>query len=257
MKEVSKMRRAKCRRLSVGTIVPLVLAILPLLLTTCGDNCVCPTADTTPVAKTLWDEDFSSFEASLYYVSGSAYWDSTHEYFVLTPLVLRETGRIFLLNEQLMDQWCVEFDLRTGGGMGADGLTFAFCRIYDYPPKYGVGIDFWNADGYAVEFDTYFNPSNLVADPTRKDHVAVVKDSVSNHMVYAEIPDIEDNSWHHVSIVFDGGMIRVGLDETERIAYEIPEYDAFTGYFGFTAGTGAYDNWHIIDNIHLTKKTVD
>jgi hypothetical protein len=50
------MKRRRCRRTVVRAITSLVVATLPLLLITCGENCVCPPADTTPVTRILWDD---------------------------------------------------------------------------------------------------------------------------------------------------------------------------------------------------------
>jgi len=113
-------------------------------------------------ATPVWDEDFAAFDAATYFIQicgcepgEAAYWDSENGYFVLTRPVVGDAGRIFLASEQVMDNWDAEFDYYMGGGLhDADGFTFAFCRSYDYPCHGGGAMDFWEADGFAVEFDS-------------------------------------------------------------------------------------------------------
>ncbi len=143
-----------------------------------------------------------------------------------------------------MAVWRAEFNFRIGGGTGADGMTFAFVPDYTYPDTEGGSLDFYNTSGYAVEFDTYYNPS---VDPNEH-HIAVLYNSYSNHLATANV-NVEDNQWHSCIIDFNMGHITVTIDNVQRLDYVILNYTPFTGYFGFTAATGGANNWHVIDNV--------
>jgi len=199
-----------------------------------------------------WNEPFTNRFPSLCYALGDFDWDDVNGRFVLTPSAFKQSGRLFWRCRKPMDAWTAQFDFYASGGGGsdggADGLTFAFCRKCDYPRSYGVWLDFKDADGYAVEFDTFPNST----DPTTEDHIAILENDSEHHLCFAEIPDIEDGKWHHVFIHFSHGVIWVWLDAVHYIlGYQITGYDSYSGYFGFTAATWFGWNWHIIDNVRV------
>lgn len=199
----------------------------------------------------VWTEDFSSFNAGQYHTAGNAYYDATNQYFVLTPPNNWINGRLYYKTLFSMDEFVAEFDMKIGGGSGADGIVFAMVQNYTYPSSNGGRIDFHGAVGYGVEFDTYHNPE--FSDPS-EEHIAVVQNSTGNHLSFyiASNGEIEDNQWHHIRIGFNAGQFGVYLDGVNKLNYTVSNYQVFDGYFGFTAATGINNNYHIIDNIIVT-----
>lgn len=196
----------------------------------------------------VWEEDFAAYDPAAYHVEGDAYWDRVEGTLVLTEAAYGARGRIYLDKLVRAEVWSVAFDLVTGGGTGADGLTFAFVEDCRHLASAGGWLDFDGAEGYAVEFDTWYNRG---WDPTSSNHVAILQGSAETHLAHACL-NVEDSQWHHVTVDFDRGHIVVMVDGIEYIDFDIPGFQSFSGYFGFTAATGAASNWHIIDNIRLT-----
>ena len=188
-----------------------------------------------------------------YYIQGDAYWDEDSSSFVLTGPENDQAGRAFFTTPFEMSDWMAQFEIRIWGGVGivggADGMAFAFVRSYTYGRRGAAGLDF-DGEGYGVEFDTYPNQN----DP-RGNHIGLLKDSASNHLTSVVIPGgFVHNIWHHVSVVFTNGRITVYYDGEDVISdYLIPDYAAFTGYFGFTAGTGGDYEYHAVRNIRFAR----
>ncbi|MBM3212626.1 hypothetical protein FJZ33_10425, partial [Candidatus Poribacteria bacterium] len=157
-------------------------------------------------------------------VLGDAYWDNDNNYFILTKPLEDQTGRIFLVSPHEMREWMAEFEIRIwgggGSGNGADGMTFAFVRSYDYPRVVGGSLDF-GGEGYGVGFNTYQFTDD--GNP-REQHIGLSKDNISNKLTITEIPGgIKDNAWHHVRVSFSNGSISVHYDDREVISsYSIP-----------------------------------
>jgi hypothetical protein len=216
------------------------------------------TADST----LIWQEDFATFDPAAYDMqriggtTEAAYWDSVGQHFVLTAASDNKAGRLFFDKTYQMDAWDAEFDFRIGGGEGGDGMTFAFCEPDYFPSRWGAWLDFSDADGYAVEFDTHHSSGSLVSDPTTSDHIAVLMNSASHHVCYAAVDDLNDNQWHHALIRLRCGVVRVWLDGRPSLNCEIPGYEPFEGRFGFTAATGALNDYHVIDNVHVYRPGV-
>ena len=163
-----------------------------------------------------------------------------------------------------------DFDINLGfngyGEFGADGVTFA---IIDTKNGLNALGDIGGGLGYkgilnslAVEFDTYQNvgSSGLPLDPSG-DHIGIDKDGSVISLVTADVPVIdgipllEDNRFHHVTILLDltTGKITVLLDGVTYIKdYKINNFVPFKAYIGFTGGTGYYYNYQKVDNLKLT-----
>ncbi len=195
------------------------------------------------ICTVFWQEDFSSFNPTNYYRSGNGYYNELESDYVLTQPNLYQHAKLYYATPMVMAVWRAEFNFKIGGGTGADGLTFAFVPDYNYPDTDGGSLDFHNTSGYAVEFDTYYNPY----DPNEH-HIAVLYNDFTNHLITANV-NVEDNQWHSCIIDFNMGQITITIDNVQRISYTILNYTPFSGYFGFTAATGASTNWHIIDNV--------
>ena len=196
------------------------------------------------ICSIFWQDDFSSFNPSDYYTSGNGYYNALGGNYVLTQPNLDQHAKLYYATPTLIAVWRAEFNFRIGGGTGADGMTFAFVPDYTYPDTHGGSLDFHNTSGYAIEFDTYYNPE---FDPNEH-HIAVLYNDFTNHLITANV-NVEDNQWHSCTIDFNMGHVTVTIDNVQRLDYVILNYTPFTGYFGFTAATGGATNWHVIDNV--------
>ncbi len=201
-------------------------------------------------AEDFWVENFVNFDENDYYLDGDGYWDSDHSFFVLTEARGNQRMRIFDLDQRDMTVFSAQFDIRIGGGSGADGLVFAWVSDYQFSGGTGGRHDFVNADGYGVEFDCYFN--NEYNDPNAQ-HISLVNGDVSTHLAAWETDEgvLEDDEWHTVIVNNDNGAVDVYWDGQLVIQHQIQDYQGFQGYFGFTATTGGQTNWHCIDNMSI------
>ena len=210
-----------------------------------------------PVA--VWEEDFEDFDQTPYAwdSTGCSSVDEVNGVLLLTEEEGWCRARFFLDQPHLIDEFTVEFDFRMGRSstLGGDGFTFAFVEEVEYGTpgsnyvhNSGKWLDFEGASGYAVEFDTYHNSET---DPGPANHIAIIQDSVTNHLGFADAGDLEDGVWHHAHIAFNQGHIETCVDGVLVLSHTIQGFQPFEGYFGFTAATGTAVNYHEIDNIRL------
>jgi hypothetical protein len=201
-------------------------------------------------AESTWITDFSQFNEDDYYEGVNSYWDDGEEYYVLTEPQGGQQGRIFYHQSFNMAIFTADFDIKIGGGTGSDGMTFAWVTDYDYEGGGGGYLDFHNADGFAVEFDTY--PNGEYNDPN-EEHIGLMEDDVSNHLDswQTNVGELDCNDWRHVTVTNFLGHIEVTWEDEVVIRYDIEDYQPFDGYFGFSAGTGGGYNWHLVDNVEI------
>lgn len=199
----------------------------------------------------LWQSDFSRFDPEMFYLSDDVFWDDTQNILWLTPPDRAQRGRIYLSEQRfLIDRFQARFDLRLGGGSGGEGMTFGFVPYFNYPALGGPTLDFYNTQGYAIEFDTELTAG--LHDPS-EEHIAFIFNRTDNHLAAWQAPDgaLEDDQWHHVVIDFFDGYVRVFWDGEQRFDYRLTDYVPFDGYFGFTATTSNTTNAHQLDNVLL------
>jgi len=193
-------------------------------------------------------DDFST-DTGLWTYWGSAYRDVDSEYVVLTQNVNARAG-ILWLNAEFTNAFSIHFSYRAGGGSGADGLAFMFYKTKDYTPAAGGYLAFapWSdsAPGYGVEFDNYHNGP----DPS-DNHIALIKDSVANHLAYVNDGRTEDNQWHQAKVTVSYSSVRVEVDGDQLITW-VGDIGRTFGGIGFCAATGGAHNWHIIDDVHIS-----
>jgi len=198
------------------------------------------------------DDDF---DTNVWDASGATTWDANNDQLILTGVTNYTHGRVFTQTAYSNDEFMVEFEYRIGGGTGADGIVFGWVEDYGYAPEPQSGgrMDFKPTRGYGVEFDCYYNAEYNDANGQ---HIAVIKDGVSTHLDRWDAPYgvLENNSWHKVLIYHRRGHVQVYFDDVRVLIYQIHPFpqDGFDCHFGFTAGTGALNNWHIIRNVELT-----
>jgi len=195
------------------------------------------------------------FDTNVWAPSGATTWDAGNEQLILTGVTNFTHGRVFTQEAFDIEEFTVEFEMKIGGGSGADGVVFGWVTDYGYDPEPANGgrIDFLPVRGYGVEFDCYYNAEYNDANGQ---HIAVIKNGVEEHLHRVDMAygAIEDNQWHTVKIYSRRGHVRVWWDGDRIINHQIPNFphDQFNAHFGFTSATGALNNWHIIRNIELT-----
>lgn len=195
------------------------------------------------------------FDTDVWDASGATTWDANNEQLILTGVTNYTHGRVFTKQKFDIEEFTVEFDMKIGGGTGADGIVFGWVTDYGWAPEPQAGgrIDFIPERGYGVEFDCHHNREYNDANGQ---HIAVVKNGIADHRDRWDAPygAIENNQWHHVLISHRRGHIQVYFNGEREIIYQIPAFphDVFEAHFGFTAATGALNNWHIIRNVQLT-----
>jgi hypothetical protein len=170
---------------------------------------------------------------------------------LLTPAINWKGGSIFLQNSYNATHFSASFDFLIGGGSGADGLTFAWVNSPGLG-NLGGSIGFDGLSGYAVEFDTW---NNDAIDNYSGNHIGVNKDSVFNSIAMnTTIPLLADSHWHHSTISFDNGILKVSMDGVEYINTPLTNYQMQDAFFGFTSATGGSNNNHSIDNFTFTNQ---
>ena len=227
---------------SLLTLPALALLLFVLVASSPGDA----------QAESSWVTDFSQFNADDYYEGGNAYWEDNDQYYVLTDAQGGQAGRIFTRTSFNMGIFTADFDIFIGDGdqNGSDGMTFAWVRAYDYEGGGGGYLDFYGADGFAVEFDTY--PNGEYNDPN-EEHIGLLQDGVDNHLAtwQTNVNELQCSEWRHVTVTNNLGHIEVTWEDNVVINYDIEDYEAFDGYFGFTAGTGGGVDRHLVDNVQI------
>jgi gliding motility-associated-like protein len=179
-----------------------------------------------------------------------------------TGMVSGGSGAIFYnqpINLSLCHTWTAEFDFRMFDGTGADGITFCFL---DVPPVGfviggGLGVP-GSANGLKVCFDTWnncipFDPSTVHQDMPKIElrwgvgynECAIsqpTRDNANGQISFIRSPD-----YNHAKITYDTGNISVYVNNSLYLTgYQT---FPFTGYLGFTASTGGYNDNHSIKNV--------
>jgi len=216
---------------------------------------VCPWLNPVTFSDPLEETDWT--------LSGTAHRDEAG-FLELTGLVQHATGGAFRASSPVSTyNLDVSMLFQTGGGegSGADGFSFTVARE-DSPSLlgdaggclgYGAGDGCSSANGTAitgihVEIDTYPNPW----DPSPDTHLAVTLDGDQSSYALADvIGSIEDSEWHTLRVRLEAPRVQVWLDDEQRIDGEVPGFEDFTGYVGFTASTGDDTNVHRIDDLEV------
>jgi len=208
----------------------------------------------------VFSDDFST-DSGMWEFLGSAYRDSTNQCLVLTEPIDWTSGVVFF-KMTFAATFTANFSFKAGGGSGADGFAVFFYKQKYSSFSYGSTLAFNDKypngtykiiPGYGIEFDNWGNIElpNLTehADPSAN-HIALIKDHTGNHLIYVNDSRTEDNMWHNVSLTVEYSSIRVLVDEDLVFLWN-GTIDRTFDSFGFCAGTGAANNWHIIDNFSI------
>ncbi|CAN5594425.1 hypothetical protein BH10BAC3_BH10BAC3_08290 [soil metagenome] len=171
------------------------------------------------------------------------------------------SGAVFYnqpINLSLCDRWKAEFDFRMFDGTGADGLAFCFL---DVPPSgfvsgAGLGIPS-TANGLKVCFDTWnncipFDPANVHSNMPKIEirwgagydecTSLPTKNNVSGGLSFIYL-----NNYSHAKITYDNGNIGVYVNDSLYLT-GFQQFN-YSGYLGFTASTGGYNDNHSIKNV--------
>lgn len=200
-------------------------------------------------------DDFST-DSGLWTYKGMAYRDAANGYVVLTSPVYWTMGQLWL-NTPVDRPFVAKFRYRAGGGTGADGFVLMFYKQTGYVPDVGGSLGFTvpphgsfiPVPGYGIEFDNYYN--GWISE----NHIALIKDTVSNHLIAVNDMRTEDFLWHDVAVTVDESSISVSVDGGVVFTWTGSIDRTYAG-LGFTAATGALNNWHIIDDVSIQDLTI-
>lgn len=175
---------------------------------------------------------------------------------ILTDPLNTQSGAIFYntpINLAQCKKWVAEYECRIFDGNAADGL--AFCYL-DVPPSGfvsggGIGIPA-TANGLKIVLDTWRNcgtdavPKLQIrwgpgyeecnGQPTRNNNDGT-------------LGFIRANNYNKCRVEYEEGNIRVFINGTLYLT-GFQNFD-FTGYFGFTASTGGFNDRHSIRNVRI------
>jgi len=182
--------------------------------------------------------------------------DPDNNELVLTPTLGGSSGAIFYntpINLSQCTKWRVEFEFRIFDGNGADGLAFCFL---DVPPSGfvsggGVGIPA-TANGLKVIFDPYdngcgANPEIQIYNGFGYNECAAGIVKVNN--TGGNLNFIRSNNYNQAIIDYNAGNITVTVNGNAWLTTNSPVN--YTGYMGFTAGTGQNYDHHSIRNVTI------
>ena len=159
------------------------------------------------------------------------------------------------------DGMTVSFEYRVYGGESSN-LGYADGFVLNFSPEKGLGgsgesLGFYGYGAYGVEFDSYWNSGE--GDPENP-HVAIIKDSVGNHLVKKVTSLAICNNWTKAKITFKEKKMELylgGRKYLSKSSVRLPN----EVYVGVTASTGAGYACHEIRNLIITgvdgKKKID
>lgn len=181
-----------------------------------------------------------------------AYFDVANKYVVLTRNQNWQTGIVWL-KDGVKLPFIAEFKYKIGGGSGGDGMVFMFYKRRDYWPSEGGNLGFVPGEGsmpgYGIEFDSNQNPD--YNDPPYP-HIALVKDRPTNHLICVEDPHGCDFKWHRAKISVRESQVEVEVDGKKLLEWA-GELNRVHSGIGIAASTGGRTNWHIVDDIKISK----
>lgn len=177
----------------------------------------------------------------------------------------------------------IRFDISTGqcdepgvcssSATGADGFAMSIIETSTADEVQGIleraegggGLGYGVSGGYGtevitafhIEFDTWYNRLNDAeyhTDPTTENHIGItLNGDPGNHILWAALPNLEDNNWHSVAIDVIGSTVTVRFDEIVVAEEEVEGLVFKGGWLAFTGVTGYYSNYHRFDNLVITE----
>lgn len=200
------------------------------------------------------EEEKPGFDPEDWILSNSRYDEENACFWLTEDHTQWDTGAIWY-KYPCNNDFTLEMEYYTGSTNremgGADGIVIAFYAKKDYDLPAGLLIGFDGCSGYGVELDTYFENPN---DPAYN-HIGLVKDSVQNHLVTAQLPEAEDELWHHIKVEVKDGICSAYVDGTPKFTQAVEKTGY--GYLGVTSATGSGENRHMVRNLTVTSDTIN
>jgi hypothetical protein len=231
------------------------------------DACGQTATDTVALCQdgaVTWD----ALDLTGWHFEGVAAWDDDEGWLVLTHEDEFLVGTAFETSAPVnAENVTLEVLFWIGGGTGADGISVTALdveRMDTFLGGDGCGIGYGGdasctdgpaLPGWSIEVDTWYNRGQ---DPTREDHLAFSFDGdVDDPEVWVELPEMEDNGWHLLTVDVVAPRVTVAVDGVGYIDEDIDGYWDFPAYVGLTAGTGGSTNWHVVDALEVTDYACD
>jgi len=213
--------------------------------------------DGSNVKTNIITDGFGSDSGRWEYIGYAQLWSGSAE---LTQDLFNQAGVIWLKDE-VRPPFTISFSYELNHS-GGDGFVFMFCKDKNYLPASGGSLGFEpavgsvSAKGYGIEFDNYYSsllfPDNEW-DPQTK-HVALIKDSPQNHLVFSAADDkLFDGNVHSVRIDVKESSLDVYVDGSLILTSTNQLIDTTFGGIGFAASTGGTHDCYEIDNVSIDK----
>lgn len=203
--------------------------------------------------------DVETLDLATWHFEGSALWDAANGWVELTRPLTDQAGTAFqTVSTVSADDVTIEFLFFASGGTGADGLSLTALdadRMTGFVGSTGGGIGYQGLPGWSIEVDTWHNPE--LGDPTAEDHVSFHLDGDYTVLSWATLPEMEDGAWHAMSVVVSGVHVTAAIDGVTYLDFDAPRSLTFPAYVGFTAATGSYTNFHLIDALVVTESVCE
>ncbi len=193
-------------------------------------------------SATVYDSENSEWT-----FKGASYYDSTNEYYVLTPDEYWTNGSMWL-DAEIISDFMISLDYYSGNDEnGADGIAVVFYNDNNDTSGNGEAMMYSGLTGYAVELDTYCN-----SEPTKENHISI-NTNKTQHLAWSLLQESEDGEWHNLKIIVLNNVCSVYIDDNFKISYET----VANGYgcLGITSATGIRKNLHAVKNIAIKTST--
>ena len=133
-------------------------------------------------------------------------------------------------------------------GKGADGIMVNFAPTLPQTSGLGEEMGFYGKGAWGIEFDTWYNDHR---GDMKGNHIAVIQDSVDNHLKMVDGGESNDGKWHTVKINYENNTVAVYYDGKLVLDYSgVHKFDS--AYIGITAATGSYVQNHLIKNVKVS-----
>ncbi len=198
-------------------------------------------------------------------ITGDAFYDTSNGWVQLTSPDAWQQGSAFQVSETVQsDDVEIRFSFYVGNSdAGADGFSVTAIdttQLTTYEGTAGGAIGYGELPGWSIEVDTFDNTQSVgFSEPYRTDHVSLNIGGDAQYIgeVYAELPNMEDGTWHTMEVVVSGIHVTVVIDGTTYIDDDVPALTAFPAHVGFTAATGSRFNHHLIDSLTVQTSICD
>ncbi len=222
------------------------------------DSCGVTTSTSVAVCQDL-GYDVDTLDLATWHFEGSAVWDNPNSWVQLTSAAADQAGTAFqTVSTVSADDVTIDFLFFASGGSGADGLSLTALdadRMTGFVGSTGGGIGYQGLPGWTIEVDTWYNAE--YSDPTQLDHISFHLDGSYTVLAWAPLPEMEDGNWHAMSVVVSGVHVTAAIDGVTYLDFDAPRSLSFPAYVGFTAATGSYTNYHLIDALVVTESVCE